>query len=197
MFKAGDTHLFKAEAFYTPRTSNIQQNSVNIVIHVHKQKPDFQSNLCTTALAHTRFSLFWLQTLSPALLRAHDLTCGWKELETTQEWETAAQKANCILGCIRRSVAAGSDSNSLCSPKTPPECCGQLWATVQGTLCMIYKHFKDNFTVFDDLSFKCVSLQVIPVYDSPCLQANSHFWGTSAENTLTSLKKFKEQLISN
>lgn len=37
MFKADDTRLYKAEAFYTPKASNIQQDSAKIVRHVHKQ----------------------------------------------------------------------------------------------------------------------------------------------------------------
>lgn len=37
MFKAGDTHLHKAETFYTPKASNIQQDSAKIVRHVHMQ----------------------------------------------------------------------------------------------------------------------------------------------------------------
>lgn len=37
MFKAGDTHLLKADTFYTPKASNIQQDSAKIVRHVHMQ----------------------------------------------------------------------------------------------------------------------------------------------------------------
>lgn len=37
MFKAGDTHLLKADAFYTPKASNIQQDSAKIVRNVHMQ----------------------------------------------------------------------------------------------------------------------------------------------------------------
>lgn len=65
------------------------------------------------------------------------LTCGWKELEITQKCEIAAQKANCILGCIRRSMAAGSDSNPLRSPETPPECCRQLWGPQYKEHCLL------------------------------------------------------------
>jgi len=45
-----------------------------------------------------------------------------EKLEMTQQCELAAQKANCILGCIKRSVASRSREVilSLCSGETPP-----------------------------------------------------------------------------
>lgn len=36
-FEAGDPHLLKIEAFYTPKASNTQQDSAKIVRHVHMQ----------------------------------------------------------------------------------------------------------------------------------------------------------------
>ena len=52
-----------------------------------------------------------------------------EKLNMSRQCALAAQKANRILGCIKRSVANRSREVilPLCSGQTPPESCVQLW----------------------------------------------------------------------
>jgi len=64
-------------------------------------------------------------------LVSHRTLVGEK-LGTTQQCALTAQKANCILGCIKSSTASSPREGilSLCSALMRPhlECCIQLWS---------------------------------------------------------------------